>query len=162
MFHLPAMRWILSLACSALIATSALAADVEFLHVWPQWHNADTFERIGSYFGRADNDGRDTILRTEPGEKAGLYFLARVKSAVPLAGAKLTLEIIRPDSPDPKAYSFPVNIGAQNHLYQLGLTGADWPGGRAVHPVAWKLSLVDREGRPVATQQSFLWEKPAK
>jgi hypothetical protein len=41
------------------------------------------------------------------------------------------------------------------------LTGADWPGGRNVHPVAWRVSLVDAKGATLAAQQSFLWAMPS-
>jgi hypothetical protein len=44
----------------------------------------------------------------------------------------------------------------------LGLTGADWPGGEQAHPVAWKLELVAADGRVLAAEKSFLWEKPAQ
>ena len=43
-----------------------------------------------------------------------------------------------------------------------GVTGADWPGEKKAHPVAWKLALLAADGRVLAEQKSFLWEKPAK
>jgi hypothetical protein len=140
----------------------AAAADVEFVRVWPQWQNADTFERIGDYFGRSENDGRETVLRTHPEARAGLYFLVRVKSAAPIEGSRFVVDIIRPDSPDPKAFSFPTSVPGKSHVYQLGLTGPDWAAGRESHPVAWKLSLVDASGHVLASQQSFLWAMPER
>ena len=45
---------------------------------------------------------------------------------------------------------------------QLGLTGADWPGGPKASPAAWKISLLGSDGTVLAEHKSFLWEKPAK
>ena len=49
----------LLLAVAALLASSvvARAAEAEFVRVWPQWHDAETFDRIGEYFGRGENRG---------------------------------------------------------------------------------------------------------
>jgi len=45
-----------------------------------------------------------------------------------------------------------------NWLY-LGLTGADWPG-EDVHPLAWRIELLDTGGNLLAEWKSFLWEMP--
>src|SRR4051812_7544556 len=75
------------------------AAEVEIVRVWPGWHNADYFERIGEYFGRGENTGRETVLRTQAADRAGYYFLVRVKNTTALAGAKLAVSVVRPDMP---------------------------------------------------------------
>lgn len=154
------MRRILPLLLFALFVSGATAANVEFVRVWAQWQNADAFERIGEYFGRSEDDGRETVIRTHPEQRAGLYFLVRTKAAAEVSAAKFVLEIIRPDSPDPKSYTFPASISAKAKVFLLGLTGNDWPGGHEAHPVAWKLSLIDAQNQPLATQQSFLWALP--
>jgi hypothetical protein len=138
------------------------AADVEFLHVWPNWRNADSFDRIREYFGGQENTARNVVLRTQPEPRAGYYFLVRVKTASALSGAKFDVHVIRPDAPVPKVFSFPVAIPANETVYQLGLTGIDWPGGEKANPVAWKLVLVGADGRVLAEHKSFLWEKPPK
>lgn len=154
------MRWIFVLLAFAGANAAAYATEVEFVRVWPQWHNADWFDRIGEYFGRPENDRPEIVTRTHSAERAGFYFLVRVKSGMPLAAARFVLEVIRPDSPDPRTFTFPVSFSSKGGVAELGLTGADWPSGRAAHPVAWKLSLVDAAGRTVASEQSFLWAKP--
>ncbi len=157
------MRRLLACLLLAGFAFSASAASVEFVRVWPQWRNADAFDRISEYFGGNENDGRETVVRTQPGDRAGLYFLVRVKSDASVSDAKFILETIRPDNPDAKTYTFPVSsVPANGRVFELGLTGADWPGGKVAHPVAWKLSLVDASGRVLAIKQSFLWSLPAK
>lgn len=153
-FSIPA----LFLAFAAL----AHAADANFVRIWPQWRNADAFDRIGEYFGQDENQGQEIALRTQPAERAGMYFLVRVQASEPLANARFVLEIIRPDAPDAKTFTFPATLPRKNQVVHLGLTGQDWPGGRDTHPVAWKLSLQDSTGKIVTSQQSFLWAMPAK
>lgn len=156
------MRWVLGSLLLVWCAAFAVAADVSFVRVWPQWHGAETFDRIGEYFGKPENDWGEIIVRTHPDQRAGMYFLVRVKSTGRLEGARFVLQVIRPDAPEPKTFTFPVSLPARSHVAELGLTDGDWPGGRDAHPVAWKLTLLDAGGEAVASQQSFLWAKPAR
>jgi hypothetical protein len=141
-------------------AVNARAAGVEFTRVWPQWHNADAFDRIGEYFERGENDGRETVLRSQPAERAGLYFLVRLNAASVPERGRFVLTVVRPDNSDPKTFEFPIASRPKHPVFELGVTGADWPGGRTAHPVAWQLVLLDDAGHTVAERKSFLWEKP--
>lgn len=140
----------------------ARAAEVEFLRVWPGWRTDESFDRISEYFGKSENSGRQIVLRTQADIRGGYYFLVRVKSAMRIDGAKFELSVIRSDTPEPKIYSFAAVVPEKEMVFQLGLTGADWPAGQKANPVAWKLALVATDGRVLAEQKSFLWEKPAK
>ncbi len=157
-----AMRLVPALLLSVAMATTTFASEVSLVRVWPQWRNADAFDRVREYFGGAENDGREIVVRTHAEQRAGMYFVVRVKSAAAVPNAKFVLEVVRPDSPDLKTFTFPVSVPAKGKLFELGLTATDWPGGRSAHPVAWKLSLVDADGHEVATEQSFLWAKPGQ
>jgi hypothetical protein len=146
-----------------LAATCGLcAADVEFLRVWPGWREAAAFDRISEYFGGKENTTRNVVLRTQPEPRDGYYFLVRVKTASVVEGAKFELHVIRPDAPEPKVFQFPVTVPAKETVYQLGLTGIDWPAGDKANPVAWKIALVGSDGRVLAEHKSFLWDKPGK
>jgi len=151
-------------ACLSLLAAAAStrAADVEFLRVWPAWRDAATFERIGEYFGRPENTGRELVLRTQPGVRAGYYFLVRLKAPAAIPGAKFEVSVIRPDRAEPTVHAFPTDIPTKESVFQLGLTGADWPAGKEANPVAWKIALRAADGRVLSEHKSFLWEKPAK
>lgn len=144
------------------LARVASAAEVEFVRVWPQWHDAASFERISEYFGGGETHGREIVLRTQPADRGGYYFLVRTRSAAEFSGAKFELSVIRPDSPEPKKYTFDTAVPAKESVYQLGLTGTDWPAGKKANPVAWKIALLAADGRVLSEQKSFLWEKPAK
>jgi hypothetical protein len=147
-----------------LLAPTLPAAGVELIRVWPTWHNEEDFERISDYFGRSPENGpgREIVLRTHPDSRAGYYFLVRLKNATESAAIKFELSVIRPDALRATVFTFPAALRARESVYQLGLTGADWPSGRKVHPVAWKLTVLAADGRVLAEQKSFLWEKPAK
>lgn len=158
------MRRLLAFLLLAILPASPLlrAAEVEFIRVWPGWREADSFERISEYFGRGENPGREIILRTDPAQRGGYYFLVRVKTATAVGDARFKLEVIRPDAPEPKTFEFPARVPAKENVFQLGLTGSDWPGGKEASPLAWKLTLIAADGRTLAEHKSFLWEKPKR
>lgn len=144
------------------VVYSARGAEVEFVRVWPLWREAESFERISEYFGGGENTGGHLVLRTHADVRAGYYFVVRLGHAVSLAGAKFEATIIRPDTAEPQTFAFPVVAKSDQSVVELGLTGADWPGGKAAHPVAWKLTLRAADGHVLGEQKSFLWENPAK
>lgn len=156
------MRFLLLFVLLVSSVPGARAADVGFLRVWPGWRGVESFDRISEYFGGGENTGRHLVLRTKEDERSGYYFLVRVKSAAALNGTKFELSVIRPDTPEPKTYRFETAVPPKETVFQLGLTGSDWPGGDEANPVAWKLVLVGGDGRVLAERKSFLWEKPAK
>jgi hypothetical protein len=143
-----------------LVLTGAGAADLGFVRVWTQWYDADPFIRISEYFTGRPHVGERDILRTQPKIRAGFYFLVRVKNPGPLvSGTTFVVSVILPGAPDPHVFTFATDVPAGGKVYELGLTGADWPG-KKIHPLAWKLDLLGADGRPLVTRQSFLWSKP--
>jgi hypothetical protein len=146
-----------------LFTVAAIAGEggVAFVRIWPGWRDAESFERIGEYFGRDQETDRVNVLRTDPKVRAGFYFLVRVQGAASAGAARFELSVIRPDSPDPQVFSFPATLTTKEQVFQLGLTGVSWPGGKKASPVAWRLALFAADGRQVAEHKSFLWEKPA-
>ena len=166
MFHRRLSRFV-SLAyfvvCLAALAPAAVAGDATFVRLWPGWRETDSFDRITEFLGGSEPTGGRNLLRSQPASRAGYYFLLRVKTAAALGtGAKFALAVIRPDAPDPKTFSFPATATAGDTVFDLGLTGTDWPGGKKANPVAWKLTLLAADGRVLVEHKSFLWEKPAK
>lgn len=147
---------------ASLAAPLARAADVAFVRVWPGWRDAEAFDSISEHFTGAENSHGRTVLRTHADSRAGFYYLVRVANPdAALTGTHFVLQVITPDSPDPKTYTFPADLPTRSTVFQLGLTGADWPD-RRTHPVAWRLELRSSDDRVLASQQSFLWALPAK
>lgn len=152
------------IACFALafVLVRASAAEVEFVRVWPAWRDATAFESISEYFtGQEAHSGR-VVLRTNADQRAGYYYLVRVANpGAAQSAVKFSLQVITPASADTKTFSFPATLGAGQTVFELGLTGADWPDAK-LRPVAWKLELLASDGAVLATAKSFLWEKPAR
>ncbi|HZP60518.1 MAG TPA: hypothetical protein VFB27_09365 [Opitutaceae bacterium] len=140
--------------------TTARAAEVSFVRIWPGYRSAASFERISEYFDGAENSGGQTLLRSQPAERAGFYFLARLKNAGDaVVGTIFELEVVAPGSAAPHTFTFTADLPAGEHVFNLGLTGADWPDAKT-RPVAWKLTVLAPGGAELARQQSYLWEKP--
>ncbi len=147
---------------STCLSLAASAGGTEFVRVWPGWRDAASFERIGEYFGQPENTGGETVLRTQADSRDGYYFLVRVKSTEAATADRFELKVIRPDNPEAKTFTFPAKLAKTEAVFQLGVTGAEWPGGKPANPVAWRLALLAADGRVLAEHKSFLWEKPAK
>ncbi len=151
---------LLGLLLTAFAAAPLAASEIEFVRIWPSWREAESFIRISEYFGGVENTGHQSVLRTQTAERSGFYFLTRTANPGAVqAGAKLELQVIFPDSPFPRTFAFPVDVPAGGHVFNLGLTGTDWPG-KKIQPVAWRLRLLAADGRELAVGKSFLWEKP--
>lgn len=151
------MRFVLIFA---LLTSLARADVIEFTRIWPAWRDTASFVRISEYFGGKENSGRQTMLRTNPESRDGYYFLTRVKNeGAPRADVRFVLEVITPDSPRPKVFTFPTSLPARGHVFNLGLTGKDWTD-EEIHPVAWRLRLLDAEDNVLSSSHSFLWQMP--
>jgi hypothetical protein len=154
--QLPALVFVVALFCAA----SACAADVTFVRVWPGYRTAESFDRISEYLDGQENTGGQTVLRSQPARRDGFYFLVRLKNAGDaIAGASVELSIITPASATPHTLTFAADLPAGQHVFQCGLTGADWPDA-AAHPVAWKIVIRAPGGAELASTQSFLWSEP--
>jgi hypothetical protein len=147
-------------AALLLFALPSLAnAAVSIVHVWPSQRTADSFRRISEYMGGPENSGRETLLRTKPEAHEGCYFLTRLKADAPLPGATLVLEVVLPGSPAIHSFPFPVDIPAGGKVFQVGVTGADWPNAQT-RPAAWRVTVRTADGTVLADSPSFLWRVP--
>ena len=143
----------------ALGAVSVLAADVTVVPVFTGWRDAASFKRISEYFNGKENTGGQFILRTHPDERSGFYFLMRIHHSGAALKASAELQVITPDAATPRIFKFTTTLTDGKTMLNLGLTGPDWPDLK-VNPVAWKLDLLTADGQLLATENSYLWEKP--
>ncbi len=152
-----------ALAFLLLTSTAFSATDVPALQVvrlWPGYRTAESFERISEYFTGKENPGRQTILRSQLTARGGYYFLVRLENlGTAQSGATLELQVIAPTSPEPRTFTFKAEIPAGSRVFNVGLTGSDWPDPKA-HPVAWLFTVRAADGTELTRQQSFLWAKP--
>lgn len=158
--HLPSRLSLLCLLLALALPASGRAPSLEIVRVFAGWRDAASFQRVTEYLHGRENTGGVTVLRSRPGERAGYYWLVRLKNVgAALPGAKFELQVITPAAPEPKSFTFSADIPAGGSLYHLGLTGADWPGPKA-RPVAWHLQMFAADGTTLIAKESFLWEMP--
>lgn len=139
----------------ALLAVN-LSAEVQLKRVWPGYRDAAAFDRIGEYFGAAENPVTDILVRSDPTERAGYYWLIRTVSDDAMPAAQIDLAVVLPGQTKSTVHSLSVAVPAGNHSILAGLTGSDWPA-PDIRPVAWQLRLRDSPDRVLATYSSFLW-----
>lgn len=163
------LRRLLSLlALAAIAALSSVAAAKEgtnptavtIVRVQHEWRDAASFKRIAEYFDGKEHNGSEAIRRSHPETRSGYYFFVRVENPGALRPAQASLKVVTSSSAQPVSYQFPVELKAGDTVFNIGLTGADWPDAK-LHPVAWKLQFLGDNGEVLATQASYLWEKPA-
>lgn len=152
---------LVALTASAAMPSVALAkeGDLTIVRVYTGWRTAASFKRISEYLDGKENTGGEAVLRTHPDQRGGFYFLVRTTNPGPSRPVKASLEIITTANAKPVSYTFPAELKSGDTVFHLGLTGADWPDPK-INPVAWKLDLLDADGRVLASEKSYLWEKP--
>ena len=138
---------------------TALATEVAIARVFTGWRDAASFKRISEYFDGHENTGGQLVIRTHPDQRAGYYFLVRITNPGATLAVKINLQVISTADAKVRTYAFPADLKSGAPVLNLGLTGDDWPGAK-VNPVAWKLEVVAADGRGLATEKSYLWEKP--
>lgn len=157
------MRAILTALLVFATATFSHAAELSLVRVWPGYLTAESFERLSEYFGKNEEPAAQHILRTQPGERAGYYFLVRLKNkGAALTGARFELQVVTPFATESRTYTFDSTIPQGSHAFHLGLTGSDWPGKPKDESVAWKLRVLSPDGAELLQSQSYLWALPEK
>jgi hypothetical protein len=149
-----------ALSLCLLLAVSASAADPTIARVFTGWRDAASFKRISEYFDGRENTGGQLVIRTHPDQRAGYYFLVRIANPDATLAVKINLQVISTADAKPRTHTFDTELKSGEPVLNLGLTGADWPDAK-INPVAWKLDVVAADGRVLATEKSYLWEKPA-
>lgn len=154
------LNLLLAVATALPAVASAKAGDLTIVRAYAGWRDAASFKRISEYFDGKENTGGEAVLRTQPGQRGGYYFLVRVTNPGAAQTVRAHLQVITDANAKPLDYHFSPGLNAGDTVFHLGLTGSDWPDA-TTNPVAWKLDLTDADGKVLATEQSYLWEKPA-
>jgi hypothetical protein len=156
------LRRLLCLLLAVLpVLAFAQAAPLTIKRVYTGWRDAASFKRISEYFDGKENTHGEAVLRTHADQRGGFYFLVRVGNPGPARTVKATLHVITSANARPDIYPFSTELKADGDtVFHLGLTGVDWTDPKG-NPVAWMLDLTDADGRTLASEKSYLWEKPA-
>ena len=153
-------RLITAVFCLALSAVPAVAQDLTIVRVFTGWRDAASFKRISEYFTGRENTGGETVLRTNPEQRAGFYFQVRVANRAAELKVQFKLLLIEQGSPTPHPTIFPAALPPGSSVFELGLTGPAWQNAKS-QPVAWQVQVLADDGRVLASEKSYLWEKPA-
>lgn len=136
------------------------ASDLTIVRIFTGWRAGDSFKRIAEYFDGKEHTGSETIVRTDPAQRTGYYFLVRLTNPGAARPVRFQLELIEPGTGASRTVVLPAELGAGSPVYQLGLTGLEWQDSK-VQPVAWRLRVLGENDQVLATEKSYLWEKPA-
>ena len=138
----------------ALVSSAGLNfGSIEYLE--QRFYPEESFTRISEYFNGIEDPGNRFILRSEPDFRTGHYVTFELST--PYTVDHFRLEVYEYGSREPSEYLFKAEttIPAAKPIF-LGLTGEKWNDQRQP-PVAYKLSLVDKNGETLASATSFLW-----
>ncbi len=141
-------------------AALAKEGEVTIVRAFTGWRPAASFKHISEYFDGQENTHGEVMLRTHPDQRAGYYFLLRIANSGTPVAVKLTVQLIMPAGHQSTTFTFATELKSGVQVLNLGLTGEDWSDAKA-NPVAWKLDVATPDGRVLATEKSYLWEKPA-
>src|SRR4051812_49275090 len=139
-----------------LFAPALFAADLEIVRVYTGWRDGASFKRISEYFDGKENTGREIVLRTNPSQRTGYYFLVRLKNPGAARKVQFQLQHIDQGIPAPQLVTFPAELGTGSSVYQFGLTGPEWQDPKT-QPVAWHVQVVAEDGHVLISEQSYLW-----
>ena len=151
----------LTMLCAPLLSAQEMP-EVEIDSVVWYYKPEHVFKRIGEYFDGEERFGPKIVLRSQEGEREGLYFIVRITEFADSLpdGCSFEVDMIRPDKRDPVVVKFPLPNNRKSHReVWLGFIGDDQPAEKEA-PVAWRVALIDPQGNVVATKESFLWSKP--
>jgi hypothetical protein len=147
---MPLIRSIITLLA---LTYSVGFASIDYLE--QRYYSEESFTRISEYFNGVEVAGNRTILRSDSEARTGHYvtFLLSTSDAVD----HFKLEVYEPGSPEVKEYTFKASssIEPSKPIY-LGLTGEKWAD-KARPPVAYKLSVIGKDGATLDSASSFLW-----
>ena len=121
---------------------------------------AGDIRSLREVLGFGEGQGYRAVVRSDVGNASGWYFILEMTDA-PEKARTARLEYIATDSKETRTAAWELPAGKLNkRVLYLGLTGTDWPGGKDVRPLSWKLELRDGAGTVIALYQSFLYAMP--
>ena len=147
------MSLIRSIVIFLALTYSVSFASIDYLE--QRFYSEESFTRISEYFNGVEAAGNRSILRSDAESRTGHYVTFQLSSTDAVDHFKL--EIYEPDSPDVKEYTFKADSSLEpSKPIYLGLTGEKWAD-KAHPPVAYRLTVVGKNGETLDSASSFLW-----
>jgi hypothetical protein len=119
---------------------------------------AQAFERIREFFTGREHTGRRVILRSDPTQRAGVYFIMKFDHKLSRLPEDLTVGVDWIDGANGLKQTFRGPMPAdrkRTDTLLLGLTDAPM-----TSPLAWRVFVLEADGSILGEAKSFLWEKP--
>lgn len=143
------------------LSLTLLAEDSAVIkHVAARSVPESSFKRISEYFDQTENTGGKLILRTEPKQRAGYYFMLSLQrhAVTALVDGTIELHYVKEGERLHILETFPVPASPPpcNEIW-LGLTGGSALADNETI-MAWKIVIRQPDGQVLDTQQSFLWQ----
>jgi hypothetical protein len=142
-----------TLVAAILLSASHSFGSIEYLE--QKFYSEESFTRISEYFNDIEVTGNRVILRSDSNFRTGHYITFQLSSSNAVDHFKL--EVYEFGAKDPTEFLFKPDstIPPSKPIY-LGLTGEKWTD-KYQPPVAYKLSLIDKDGKAILSATSFLW-----
>lgn len=146
------MKLILSLLAFTLTGASSQAAEI----IFSDRRDEDSFKRISEHLNGKENPGRYAIARTDPSQRNGYYVALKLDANdQPRSAASIRIHFVRPGSQDVETQTIAIEPIKKKRAL-VGLTDGIW-GTSDTIPTAWKIEILDNDGTPLSSSQSFLW-----
>lgn len=130
------------------------------------WKTEEDFKRISEYFTDEENTGANTVVRSNPESRDGLYMILNLESDVVIpAGSIAELRYFHPKKTGLQTcrWSLPEFNAAIHRELRLGLTGNDWSKSLSrKRPSAWQIRATAPDGTLLFCRNSYLWVEPTR
>lgn len=157
---IPHIRYILfAILFLSTSLEGASVSEFKIVDLYREPFPENAFQRISEYFTGKENTGNRVIIRTQPKEYGGYYFILRLNKKVNVLpkGSSVKLELSLAQKVDNITYTFslPQTNKAGFEIF-VGITGEDWSY-KNTDIIAWHIALLKQDGEVLAEKNSFLW-----
>jgi len=143
-------------------STPRKSAEPSFkiVEIIPRYIETQEFMRISEYMTGRENPGRRVIIRTNPRQRDGYYFVLvlnrNVRKLPPDAYIQGELYTSKSLDLQTRRFDLPSTLPNTREIF-IGLTGDDWPRGEDDKPSAWRFTLKNSKEEILAQKKSYLW-----
>jgi hypothetical protein len=152
----------LLVACSTTSQREVSTAVIK--EILPRNMTEEQFVRIQEYRTGTEYTGNRLIVRTDPKERDGFYFVLILDTKVRRLpqGTVIQGEFYSKAAPQKQRYDFPLPADRpKSKSIFLGLTGEAWPhsADKDVVPSAWRFQIIGPNGEIFGEKASYLWDQ---
>lgn len=154
----------LALFCLLIISCGTTQKSVEpsfeIREIIPRYIETKDFVRVSEYMTGKENPGRRVIIRTNPKERAGYYFVLvlnrNVRKLPPDAYVQGEFYTVKSLDKQTQRFDLPAILPSTREIF-IGLTGDDWPQKGEAIPSAWQFTIKNSREEILAQEKSYLW-----